>query len=56
MTNEALQNLIGSWFPNPEADKVSEVIESSDIEEASDLTVDKAEGKPKPQCQSTLVY
>jgi NADH-quinone oxidoreductase subunit C len=25
MTNEALKDLIGSWFPNPEANKVSEV-------------------------------
>ena len=32
MTNEALQDLIGSWFPNPEADKVSEV-EIVDISE-----------------------
>ena len=30
MTNEALQNLIGSWFPNPEADKT---IEASEVEE-----------------------
>ena len=31
MTNEALQSLIGSWFPNPEADKVSEVIKKLKI-------------------------
>ena len=36
MTNEALQNLIGGWFPNPEADKVSEVIEVPETEEASE--------------------
>ncbi|WP_299553644.1 NADH-quinone oxidoreductase subunit C [Seonamhaeicola sp.] len=27
MTNEALQILIGSWFPNPEADKVVDQVE-----------------------------
>ncbi len=43
MTNEALQNLIGSWFPNSEADKVSEVVEISETEEDSDLPADKAE-------------
>ena len=43
MTNEALQNLIGGWFPNPEADKVSEVVEISETEEDSDLPADKAE-------------
>jgi len=32
MTNEALQNLIGSWFPNPEANKVSEVVEIPESE------------------------
>lgn len=32
MTNEALQDLIGSWFPNPEANKISEV-EIVDISE-----------------------
>jgi NADH:ubiquinone oxidoreductase subunit C len=36
MTNETLQELIGSWFPNPEADKVSEVIEVTEAEEESE--------------------
>jgi NADH/F420H2 dehydrogenase subunit C len=36
MTNEALQNLIGSWFPNPDADKASEVAEVLNTEEASE--------------------
>jgi len=34
MTNEALQSLIGSWFPNLEADTVSENIDVSKTEEA----------------------
>ena len=33
MNNNELQNLIGSWFPNPEADKVSEVVETDDSSE-----------------------
>lgn len=36
MTNDALQNLIGSWFPNPEtniASEVSEVLETAVISE-----------------------
>lgn len=36
MTNEALQNLLGSWFPNPEAAKESEVKEQSETTEVSD--------------------
>ncbi len=35
MTNLALQELIGSWFPNPEAEKVSDVVELTEIEEGS---------------------
>jgi NADH-quinone oxidoreductase subunit C len=35
MTNEAIQNLISSWFPNPESDKVSEV-EVVDIAKAEE--------------------
>jgi len=35
MTNETLQNLIGSWFPNPELENVSEIEEISEIEGAS---------------------
>ena len=30
MNNNELQNLIGSWFPNPEANKVSEVVVETD--------------------------
>lgn len=44
MTNEALQNLIGSWFPNPEAGKVSEV----EVVKVSE-TEDGSEEKPKAQ-------
>jgi len=36
MTNQALQELIGSWFPNPEADKVSDVVEITENEEGSE--------------------
>jgi len=35
MNNKELQNLIGGWFPNSEADKGSEVMEHSDSEEVS---------------------
>ncbi len=38
MTNEALQNLIGLWFPNPDADKVSNVVEITETEEGSEET------------------
>lgn len=33
MTNQALQELIGSWFPNTEATKVSDQIEAPENEE-----------------------
>lgn len=36
MTNQALQELIGSWFPNPEADKVSDVVEVAENEEGTE--------------------
>jgi len=36
MTNEALQNLIGSWFPNSEATPTSEVKESPETAEVSE--------------------
>ena len=36
MTNQALQELIGSWFPNPEAVKVSDVIEVAENVESSE--------------------
>jgi len=52
MTNEALQNLIGSWFPNPEANKVSEVVTISETEEGSDKEV-KA---PEPVNPSLLEF
>lgn len=35
MNNNELQNLIGLWFPNPEADKVSNVVEVPESEEGS---------------------
>ena len=36
MTNQALQELIGNWFPNPEAGKVSDVVEVVENEEGSE--------------------
>ena len=36
MTNEALQVLTGGWFPNPNPETVSEVIENSAPEEVSE--------------------
>ena len=36
MTNLALQELIGSWFPNPEAGKVSDVVEVAENEEGTE--------------------
>ena len=48
MTNEALQNLIGLWFPNPDTDKVSDVVEISESEEDSDVSGDKPEEIAKP--------
>ena len=43
MTNETLQKLIGSWFPNPETDKVSEVIEVSETEEGTEEKIETQE-------------
>jgi NADH/F420H2 dehydrogenase subunit C len=40
MTNVALKNIIGSWFPNPDAGKVSEVVETSNIEEGSEENIE----------------
>lgn len=39
MTNEALQQLVSNWFPNPEADKVSEVLNDSISEESSEENI-----------------
>jgi len=36
MTNQELQELIGSWFPNPQADKGLEKIETSENAEGSE--------------------
>lgn len=36
MNNEALQNLIGGWFPDPEAEKVPEVVAAPESEEDSE--------------------
>ncbi|MCP4975922.1 MAG: NADH-quinone oxidoreductase subunit C [Maribacter sp.] len=36
MTNQSLQELIGSWFPNPEAEKDSDVVDVAENEEGSE--------------------
>ena len=36
MTNQKLQELIGSWFPNPEANKVPDVVVEDENEEGSE--------------------
>jgi NADH:ubiquinone oxidoreductase 27 kD subunit len=43
MTNKALKNLIGSWFPNPESDKASEATEVVNTEVASEETPEPSE-------------
>ena len=43
MTNEALQNLIGSWFPNPNADKVFEVEVQHETEVVSNDNIEASE-------------
>ncbi|MBN4070626.1 NADH-quinone oxidoreductase subunit C [Olleya sp. AH-315-F22] len=40
MNSSALQVLIGNWFPNPEADKVSEVIKNPDVGEVSEEDIE----------------
>ena len=35
MTNETLQDLLGSWFPNPDADEVPEFMENTELDETS---------------------
>ena len=40
MTNETLQKLIGSWFPNPEFDKIPEVVAQSETDEVSEESVE----------------
>jgi len=40
MTNEALQHLIGGWFPNPEFEKIPEVAKQPDTEEVSEGLVE----------------
>ena len=52
MNNSKLQSLISSWFPNPEADKIPEVIEVSETEEDSEEEI-KA---PEPVNPSLLEF
>jgi NADH-quinone oxidoreductase subunit C len=40
MTNETLQDLIGSWFPNPEAYNISKVESVSEIENTSEEKIE----------------
>lgn len=41
MTNEALEQLISSWFPNPEAKEVSQIVETPEIDEGSEENSDE---------------
>ncbi len=52
MTNEALQNLIGSWFPNPEAETILEAKEQPETEIESDEEVEAS----KPVNKSLLEF
>lgn len=52
MTNETLQNLIGGWFPNPEADKIPEVVAISESEEDSE----EKSSAPEPVNPSLLEF
>ena len=52
MINETLQELIGSWFPNPEFDKISEVEVQPETEVVSEETVES----PKPINPSLLEF
>jgi len=52
MTNEALQSLIGSWFPNPDASLTTEQLTISEIEENSEGNAET----PEPVNQSLLEF
>ena len=52
MNNSELQRLIGSWFPNPEADTISEIVEVSETEEASE----ENSKTPEPVNPSLLTF
>lgn len=52
MTNEALQNLIGNWFPNPEATNVSK---NENIPTSEEITEEK-EAQPKAINPSLLEF
>jgi len=52
MTNETLQELIESWFPNPEFDKISEVVQQFETDEVSEKNVEP----PKPINPSLLEF
>jgi len=42
MTNEALQQLIGSWFPNPEVDEIPQIIENLETSEVLEENVESS--------------
>jgi len=50
MTNEALQKLIGNWFPNPEVDNVTELVEDSESD-----TVGEEKAKPSESINPSLL-
>lgn len=43
MTNEAIQHLISSWFPNPEFSKISEVVVQPETQEVLEETIEPSE-------------
>tara|TARA_R110002095_G_scaffold156329_2_gene135811 strand:+ start:18 stop:578 length:561 start_codon:yes stop_codon:yes gene_type:complete len=50
MTNKALQDLIGSWFPNPDIEKVSETKEQQETD-----AIPEANGKPSKSINASLL-
>jgi NADH/F420H2 dehydrogenase subunit C len=54
MTNEELKEVIGDWFPNPEAYIISEVTEKPEKE--SDAEVDNTDAEQEPIDPSLLVF
>jgi len=52
MINQALQDLIGNWFPNPEVKNISEVVAVSETEDATEENVEN----PEPVNPSLLEF
>jgi len=52
MTNQALQDLIGNWFPNPEVKNIPKVVAVSETEDASEEKIET----PEPVNPSLLEF